>query len=64
MIATVMDQASPLRSVQHPESKIVNYGARANNIAADPRIAVIDKDWMSLQKATDNPCAWRKTVVT
>ena len=59
MIATVLDQPSPLRAVEHPKSKTVYYGARASNISADPRIAVIDKDCISLQKATDNPCAWK-----
>ena len=44
MIATVLDQPSPLRAVEHPKSKTVYYGARASNISADPRIAVIDKD--------------------
>ena len=41
---------------------MVNEGARANNIAADPRIAVIDNDCISLQKATDNPCAWKERL--
>ena len=62
MIATAMEQSSPLQSVEHPKSKIVNYGARANNIAAHPRIAVIDNDCISLQKATDNPCAWKERL--
>ena len=62
MIATVLDQPSPLRAVEHPKSKTVYYGARASNICADPRIAVIDKDCISLQKATDNPCAWKERL--
>ena len=62
MIATVLDQPSPLRAVEHPKSKIVYYGARASNISADPRIGVIDKDCISLQKATDNPCAWKERL--
>ena len=62
MIATVLDQPSPLRAVEHPKSKIVNQGARANNIAADPQIAVIDKDCINLKKATDNPCAWKERL--
>ena len=62
MIATVLDQPSPLRAVEHPKSKIVYQGARASNISADPRIAVIDKDCISFQKATDNPCAWKERL--
>ena len=62
MIATVLDQPSPLRAVEHPKSKTVYYGARASNISACPRIAVIDKDCISLQKATDNPCAWKERL--
>ena len=65
MIATVLDQPSPLRAVEHPKSKTVYYGARASNIFADPRIAVIDKDCISLQKAAlgrNNPCAWKERL--
>ena len=57
-----MDQSSTIRSVEHPKSKIVNKGARANNIAAEPRLTMIDKDCTSLQKAKDNPCAWRERL--
>ena len=62
MIATVLDQPSPLRAVEHPKSKIVYQGARASNISADLRTAVIDKDCISLQKATDNSCAWKERL--
>ena len=62
MIATIMDQLSPLRSVEHPKIKVANYGARANNISADPRKVAIDKDCISLQEATDNPCAWKERL--